>query len=89
MLFAAPAQALISAFFMESGRVSSGRRSAVSSPRRLSPFGRKAKSESFRSRGIESPEQRKQARSSRIPSEWSRAVQALYGRQSGPGAEGE
>eukprot|EP00959_Pyramimonas_sp_CCMP1952_P094283 1972270-Pyramimonas_sp.AAC.1 len=55
--FAAPAMALVSAFFSESGRLSSGRRSVASSPRRFSPFVRKAKSESFRSRGIECPEQ--------------------------------
>eukprot|EP00959_Pyramimonas_sp_CCMP1952_P169335 3537460-Pyramimonas_sp.AAC.1 len=46
---AAPAMALISLFLSESGRVSSGALSVCSSPTRLSPFGRKAKSESFRS----------------------------------------
>eukprot|EP00959_Pyramimonas_sp_CCMP1952_P345633 7238394-Pyramimonas_sp.AAC.1 len=61
--------ALLSVFGSERGRVSSGRRSVVSSPRRLSPFGRNAKSESFELRGIECPGQWWRTRSSRMASE--------------------
>eukprot|EP00959_Pyramimonas_sp_CCMP1952_P254583 5317390-Pyramimonas_sp.AAC.1 len=46
----APATALMSAFCSGAGRVSSGARSAASAPTALSPFGRKAKAQSFKSR---------------------------------------
>eukprot|EP00959_Pyramimonas_sp_CCMP1952_P273637 5719680-Pyramimonas_sp.AAC.1 len=49
--FAAPAIALMSMFFGEGGRVSSGGRSVVMPPRRLSPFGKNAKSKFQVARG--------------------------------------
>eukprot|EP00959_Pyramimonas_sp_CCMP1952_P032076 673120-Pyramimonas_sp.AAC.1 len=58
---ATTALALIAVFLRASGRVSSGKRSVVSSPVRLPPFGRKARSESFRSWVRSALEQRCQA----------------------------
>eukprot|EP00959_Pyramimonas_sp_CCMP1952_P387502 8120864-Pyramimonas_sp.AAC.1 len=73
--------ALIS-FFSEGGRVSSGARSVESAPTALPPFGRKAKSESFRSRVKSRPEQRMKDTSSKRVNEASCASQAEYGKQS-------
>ena len=77
---AASEMALTSTFLIENGRASTGSLSAVSSQAASSPFGKKARLESFSPRVTRWPQHEKNAR------ERSQADPAAHGKQSGPRA---